>query len=171
LPYVLNTRRDEAKHRVLYANIACFVNTVTCFVTAVTLNMYVSLSYTGLTRWNTGFVFLWLRHRNTIEKPSVRRETGHTHKHTTKTKQYKTRQEQHHSNTTHDNTYSVRRDTTTVFHFSFRAKCQEPVRCSWSSLIIALYVTPPGSPLAQAGGPPSTCHPTPPCTSCVVLPG
>jgi len=34
----------------------------------------------------------------------VRRETGHTHKHTTRTTQHTTRQEQHHNNTTHDTT-------------------------------------------------------------------
>jgi len=36
-----------------------------CFVNTTTLNAYVSKSYTGLTRRNTLFMFLWLRHRKT----------------------------------------------------------------------------------------------------------
>ena len=39
LPYMLNTRNEE-KNTVLYSRLACFVNTFT-------LNMYVSMSYTG----------------------------------------------------------------------------------------------------------------------------
>jgi len=53
---MLNTRNEE-KNTVLYLYLACFVNTLT-------LNMYVSMSYTRLSRWNTLFVLLWLRHRN-----------------------------------------------------------------------------------------------------------
>jgi len=55
--YMLNTRTEEKKTR-LYSYIACFVNTFT-------LNRNISISYTGMTRRNTLFVFLWLRHRNT----------------------------------------------------------------------------------------------------------
>jgi len=54
---MLNTRNEE-KNTVFYSYSACFVN-------IGTLNMYVSMSYTGLTRRNTVFRFLWLRHRNT----------------------------------------------------------------------------------------------------------
>jgi len=56
-PYMLNTREEE-KNPVLYSYLACGMNTVT-------LDMYVLMSYTGLHRYNTLFVFLWLRHRNT----------------------------------------------------------------------------------------------------------
>jgi len=55
--YMLNTRNAEI-NTIVYSCLACFMNTVT-------LNMYVSVSYTGLYRRNTIFVFLWLRHRNT----------------------------------------------------------------------------------------------------------
>jgi len=55
--YMLNTRRGE-KNTGFYSYLACFMN-------AATSNMYVSMSYAGLTRWNTVFVFLWLRPRNT----------------------------------------------------------------------------------------------------------
>jgi len=55
--YMLNTRNEE-NNTVFYSYLACFVNTFT-------LNMYVYMSYTGLTRRNTVFIFLWLRHRNT----------------------------------------------------------------------------------------------------------
>jgi len=56
-PYILNTRNEE--HNTGFDSyVACFVNTPT-------LTMYVSMSYTGLTRRNTVFMFLWLRHRNT----------------------------------------------------------------------------------------------------------
>ena len=54
---MLNARNEE-KNRIFYSYLACFLNTST-------LNMYVSLSYTGLTRRKTVFRFLWLRHRNT----------------------------------------------------------------------------------------------------------
>jgi len=54
---MLNTRNAEI-NTIVYSCLACFMNTVT-------LNMYVSVSYTGLYRRNTIFVFLWLRHRNT----------------------------------------------------------------------------------------------------------
>jgi len=57
LPDMLNTRNEE-KNTVFYSYLACFVNTST-------LNMYVSMAYTGFTRRNMLFVFLWLRHRNT----------------------------------------------------------------------------------------------------------
>ena len=50
--------RNEEHNTVFYSCLSCFVNTIT-------LNMYVSMSYTGLTRRNTLFIFLWLRHRNT----------------------------------------------------------------------------------------------------------
>ena len=55
--YMLNTR-NEKKNTVFYSYLACFVNTCT-------LNMYVSMPYTGLIRRNTLFIFLWSRHRNT----------------------------------------------------------------------------------------------------------
>ena len=35
------------------------------FVNTFSLNMYLSVSYTGVTRRNTVFIFLWSRHRNT----------------------------------------------------------------------------------------------------------
>jgi len=54
---MLNTRNKET-HMVLYSYSACFVNTLT-------LNMYVSMSYSGVHRRNTLFVVVWLRHRNT----------------------------------------------------------------------------------------------------------
>ena len=55
--YVGNTR-IAAYNTVFYSYLACFMNTFT-------LNMYVSMSHTGVTRRNTVFVFLWLRPRNT----------------------------------------------------------------------------------------------------------
>jgi len=55
--YMLNTW-NEGKNTVFYSYSACFVNTFA-------LKMYVSMSYTGLTRRNMLFIFLWLRHRNT----------------------------------------------------------------------------------------------------------
>jgi len=55
--YKLSTRNEET-NMVFYAYFACFVKTFT-------LNMYVSMVCTGLTRRNTLFIFLWLRHRNT----------------------------------------------------------------------------------------------------------
>jgi len=54
---MLNTQNEE-KNTVLYSHLACFVNTCT-------LHMYVSMAYTGVTRRNTVFIFVWLRHRNT----------------------------------------------------------------------------------------------------------
>jgi len=51
--YVLNTR-NEGKNTVFYSYVACFVNTLT-------LNMYGSMSFTGFTRRNTLFMFVWLR--------------------------------------------------------------------------------------------------------------
>jgi len=57
LPYMLNTRNVQ-KNTVSYSHLACFVNTLT-------LNMYGFLSYTGFTRRNTLFIFVWRRHRNT----------------------------------------------------------------------------------------------------------
>ena len=54
---MLNTRNDE-ENTVFYLWLACFVNTFT-------LNMYVSMPYTGFTRRNTVFMFLRLRQRNT----------------------------------------------------------------------------------------------------------
>jgi len=54
---MLNTRNEE-KNTGFYSYVACFLNTFS-------LNMYVSMSYTGSTRRNTVFIFLWLRHRNT----------------------------------------------------------------------------------------------------------
>jgi len=56
-PYMSNTRSEEY-NAVLYSYVACFMNTLT-------LNMYVFLSKTGLTRRNTLFIFVWLRPRNT----------------------------------------------------------------------------------------------------------
>jgi len=54
--YTLNTRNEE-KNTVFHSYLACFVHTRT-------LNMCVSMSYTGSTRWYTWFIFLWLCHRN-----------------------------------------------------------------------------------------------------------
>ena len=56
-PYMLNTQHEET-HTGFYSYLACFVK-------LFTLNMYVSMSYTGLARRNTLFIFLRLRHRNT----------------------------------------------------------------------------------------------------------
>jgi len=55
-PYTLNTR-NKKNNTGFYSYLACFVKTFT-------LNMYVSMSCTGLIRRNTLFVFLWSRHRN-----------------------------------------------------------------------------------------------------------
>jgi len=55
--HMLSTRNEEI-NTVFYSYLPCFVN-------AFTLNMYVSMAYTGLTRRNTSFIFWWLRHRNT----------------------------------------------------------------------------------------------------------
>jgi len=49
---------ERENEYAFYSYVACFVNTFS-------LNMYVSMSYTGLTRRNTLFILLWLRHRNT----------------------------------------------------------------------------------------------------------
>jgi len=54
---MLNTRNEDKK-TIFYSCLACFVNTFT-------LNVYMSMSYTGWTRRNTWFIFLWLRHMNT----------------------------------------------------------------------------------------------------------
>jgi len=54
---MLNTR-SEKQNTVFYSYLACFVK-------IFTFNMYVSMSYTGLIRRNTVFIFLWWRHRNT----------------------------------------------------------------------------------------------------------
>jgi len=56
-PRVKGLTRAEKKTK-FYLYLACFVH-------IVTLNMYEFLSYTGLTRRNTLFIFVWLRHRNT----------------------------------------------------------------------------------------------------------
>jgi len=55
--YMLNTRNEE-NNTVFYSYLACFVNTFS-------LKIYVSMSYPGLTRRNTVFIFWWLSHRNT----------------------------------------------------------------------------------------------------------
>jgi len=55
--FMLNTRGEDS-NTVFYSDLAGFMN-------AVSLNMYASMSYTGLTRRNTLFVFLWLHPRNT----------------------------------------------------------------------------------------------------------
>ena len=54
---MLNTRNEET-NTVFYSYFACFVS-------AFTLNMYVSMPYTGSTRRKKLLIFLWLRHRNT----------------------------------------------------------------------------------------------------------
>jgi len=54
---MLNTQNEE-KNTVFNSDFDCFVNTFT-------LNMYVSMSYAGLTRRNTLSIFAWLRHSNT----------------------------------------------------------------------------------------------------------
>ena len=48
-PYMLNTRNEE-KNTVFYSYSACFMNTFN-------LNMYVSMSYTGIIRRN--MLFIW----------------------------------------------------------------------------------------------------------------
>jgi len=55
--HMLNTR-NEKKNAVFYSYVACFVNTFT-------LNIYVSMTYAGLARRNTLFVFVELPHRDT----------------------------------------------------------------------------------------------------------
>jgi len=54
---MLNTR-NEVKNTGFYSYLACFVHTFT-------LNMYVSMSFTGVLRRDRYFIFLWLRHMNT----------------------------------------------------------------------------------------------------------
>jgi len=54
-----NTRTEET-NTVFYSDVAWFFNTFS-------LNMYVSMPYTGSARRNTVFIFLWLRHTNTIQ--------------------------------------------------------------------------------------------------------
>jgi len=54
---MLNTRSAET-NTVFYSYLAYFVNTGLS-------NMYVSMSYTGWTRQNAVFIFLWLRPMNT----------------------------------------------------------------------------------------------------------
>jgi len=49
---MLNTRSKE-QNSVFYSHLACLVTTVI-------LNMYIAMSYAGLTRRNTVFVFVWL---------------------------------------------------------------------------------------------------------------
>jgi len=78
---MLNTRNEE-KNTLFYSYLACFVNKATfgsvpcaCVlvsplyyklsVNTFSLNMYLSMSYTGLTRRNTVFMFFCLRHRDT----------------------------------------------------------------------------------------------------------
>ena len=55
--YILITR-STAKNTVFYSYLACFVNTVI-------LNMYIFMSYTGLSRRYAVFLFMRLRPRNT----------------------------------------------------------------------------------------------------------
>ena len=55
-PYMLNTRNEET-NTVFYSDLAGFVR-------ALSLNMYVPMPYTGFTRRNMVFIFLWLRYRN-----------------------------------------------------------------------------------------------------------
>ena len=64
---MLNTR-NEGNNTVFYSDLACCVNTVT-------LNMYVSRSYTGLIRRNASFLRVWLRHvlRKYVNMYSTRR--------------------------------------------------------------------------------------------------
>ena len=54
--YMLNTRNKDTN--------AVFCTYLACFVKTFSLNMYLSMAYTGLTRRNTMFVFLWPRDRN-----------------------------------------------------------------------------------------------------------
>jgi len=54
---MLNTRNEE-KNTAVYSYLACFVNTFS-------LNMYVSMPFTGLARRNAVFMLLWLCHRKT----------------------------------------------------------------------------------------------------------
>jgi hypothetical protein len=97
-PYVLNTR-SEAKNTILYIR---FIFSLLC--------VYINLEYvriyakdTGLPRRKTGFVFLWVRLRNTSNKTQVTHTT-----HTTKTKtntQTKTPEHTHtHTHHTHSTT-------------------------------------------------------------------
>ena len=55
--YIWNTQIEEYD-TVFYSYLAYFMNTSI-------LNIYVSMSYTGVTRQNTVFVFLWLHPGNT----------------------------------------------------------------------------------------------------------
>jgi len=54
---MFNTRGEE-HNPVFYSYLACFMITTT-------LDMYIFMSYAGLTRRNTLFVFVWLRYMNT----------------------------------------------------------------------------------------------------------
>ena len=49
--------------------VASFYSYLACFMNTVTLNMYMFMLYTGLTRRSALFVFLWLRPRNTLIPP------------------------------------------------------------------------------------------------------
>jgi len=57
--YMLNTWSEE------YNTVFYFYSYSACFMNTVTLNMHISMSYTGFIRRNTVFVFVWLRPRNT----------------------------------------------------------------------------------------------------------
>jgi len=52
-----------AKNRMQYS--IHIYNLLNCFMNTLTLNMYVSMAYTGYTMRNTLFIFVWLRPRNT----------------------------------------------------------------------------------------------------------
>jgi len=69
LPLTKSEPRSEDYKTRFYSYLACFVNTLT-------LNVYGFLSYTGLTRRNTRFIFLWLRHRNRVHPDAT--GNGHT---------------------------------------------------------------------------------------------
>jgi len=84
--YMLNTRTQE-ETTVFYSYLACSVNTLT-------LNKHEFLSYTGLTRRNMLFIFVWLRHRNTsirIQHVGLRGGTTYSHSPVARPQEYESR--------------------------------------------------------------------------------
>jgi len=57
-PYVLNTRSEECN--TVFCSCLAYLANILCS------SMFICMSYTGLTRRDTLFVFLRLRHRNTF---------------------------------------------------------------------------------------------------------
>jgi len=56
---MLNTRNEKNKLRIRYLYLFYSYTYLACFVNTCNLNVYVSMSYTGLIRRNTLFIFVW----------------------------------------------------------------------------------------------------------------